>query len=293
MIAMTLAVLCGTALAVYEFNTTSSMVHAARTTDSVSQKASRPEPADNVRPDNSSRQQALNDCITALESVQKRLEGLNDYAATFMIRERIDGELTDKQEVALHVRHKPFSVRMKWTGEGREVVFIKGRNDDQLIVKPGGLASLIGTLELDPEGDTAMAKSRYPITEAGMLALVEKLLEYQKPMLKDSTGVKCVRSIERCEGHDCDCFVITYRDANVCDGYAKTRLHVDRKSGLLVSIENDRFESSTNSKSTLVEHYVFKDVKPDVGFTDEDFKLAQSGLSGRLKTAVAQRNVAR
>ena len=87
--------------------------------------------------------------------------------------------------------------------------------------------------------------------------------------------------------------MVTYRDADICDGYARTTLHVDKKSKLLVSIRNDRFDASSETGTTFVEHYVFTDVQPDVGFTDDDFTLARSGLSGRLQTAVTQRNITR
>lgn len=299
---VTLAVLSGTTLAIYEFNATlhAATESASSTADSESTAAatattsgsSESSPTAAVQ-NKDSNSKALAECVATLDKVRKKLEQVDDYKATFMIRERVDGELTDKQRVALQVRHEPFSVRMKWIDEGREVVFIKGQNDDQLVVRPGGLASLVGTLELDPKGETAMAKSRYPITEAGMLALVKKLLNYQKPLLHNTVGVECVRSKEQCEGQDCDCFVVTYRDAKICDGYAKTTLHVDRKSGLLVSIKNDCFDPKSDSGTNFVEHYVFKNVRPDVGFTDDDFTLAQTGLAGRLRTAVAQKNAIR
>jgi hypothetical protein len=230
-------------------------------------------------------------CSAALQIIHKKLSEMSDYSATFHMRERVGGKLLAQQQVGLRVRHKPFSVHMKWLDNGREVVFVKGRNNDNLIVKPGGLAALIGTLELDPAGATAMEEARYPITEMGMLALVEKLIAYQKPLIKDSTGATCQMLSVLCEGEDCDSYVLTYDDPSLCDGYAKTTLHISRQSGLLVSIENYGFDKSSKSGTSLIEHYVYTNVKPDTGFSDGDFTLARSGLTGRIRTAVAQRNV--
>lgn len=236
---------------------------------------------------------ALIECHQALQQTRDRLRKVNDYSAKFRLRERINGELSEEQQVVLRVRHQPFSVHMKWVDDGKEAAFVAGRNDDKLVVRPGGLASLVGTLELDPRGETAMEKARYPITEAGMLALIEKLIAYQKPLIKNDHGVNCRKTKAPCEGEVCDCYVMTYSDPSICDGYARTTLHISRDSGLLVSIENYAFDKSSSSKMRLIEHYVYTDIKPDVGLGDEDFTLAQSGLAGRLRTAIVQRNRSR
>lgn len=235
----------------------------------------------------------LIECHKALRQTRDKLRKVNDYSARFRLRERINGELSEEQQVVLRVRHQPFSVHMKWVDDGKEAVFVAGRNDDKLVVRPGGLASLVGTLELDPHGETAMEKSRYPITEAGMLALIEKLIAYQKPLIKNDNGVTCRKTKAPCEGEMCDCYTMTYADPSICDGYARTTLHISQDSGLLVSIENYAFDKSSSSKMRLIEHYVYTDIEPDVGLGDEDFTLAQSGLAGRLRTAIVQRNRSR
>lgn len=297
-----LAILAGGTVTAYALKTSSDRTDGdvsastPRETDDLSSDESRTEAGKKTQAkrttpgDASAETSGLAECLDALQKSRDRLRQIKDYSATFRLRERIGGELSEEQQVFLRVRHQPFSVRMKWIDEGQEAVFVVGSNDDKLIVRPGGLAALIGTLELDPNGETAMEKARYPITEAGMLALIEKLIAYQKPLIKNDKGVQCRKTQVRCEGEACDCYVLTYADPTICDGYAKTTLHISRESELLVSIENHAFDKSSSSPMLLVEHYVYTDLKPDVGFRDEDFRLAQSGFAGRLRTAIVQRN---
>lgn len=299
-----LAILAGGSVTAYEMNVAAERVDAAASTSkaTAASEAARGKSASSEGKDApSDRRQAgdesagtagLEECHNALKKTHEKLRRMSDYSASFRLRERVGGELTDEQQVVLRVRHQPFSVHMKWIDEGREAVYVEGRNDNKLVVKPGGLAALVGTVELDPEGETAMEEARHPITEAGMLALIEKLINYQKPLIKDGEGVRCEKKRERCEGEDCDCYVLSYADASVCDGYAKTTLHISRESGLLVSITNYGFDKSASSGTALIEHYVYTDVQPDVGFGDDDFQLAQSGLTGRIRTAVARKNSA-
>lgn len=297
-----LAVLAGGTVTAFEMNAASQAVDGKASNNSTEDRnadpdtGSKSESADSTfeqrqdsRDSQASRTGRFSECYAALQKAQKKLSQISDYSATFTLRERVAGELTEKQQIDLRVRHKPFSVHMKWVDEGREAIFVEGQNNNKLVVKPGGLAALVGTLELDPKGETAMEEARYPITEAGMLMLIEKVMAHQKPLLKNQNGVTCRQSTKRCEGEDCDCFVLTYDAPSICDGYATTTLHISRESGLLVSIENHRFDKSSKSGTSLAEHYVFTDVKPDIGFSDGDFKLARSGITGRVRTAMARR----
>ncbi|NQV28667.1 MAG: DUF1571 domain-containing protein, partial [Rhodopirellula sp.] len=226
-----LAVFAGASVTVYEMNAATKAAGAKASTVSAedgnagSESASNEstgERRQNSRDSQTPKPNRLPECYASLQKAQKKLSQMSDYSATFTLREWVAGEMTEKQPVGLRIRHKPFSVHMTWIGKGREAVYVEGKNNNKLVIKPGGLASLVGTLVLDPAGDTAMKDSRYPITEAGMLTLIEKLIAYQKPLLKDLNGVTCEQSINRCEGEDCDRYVLTYDAPSICDGYART-----------------------------------------------------------------------
>ncbi len=63
-----------------------------------------------------------------------------DYTCTFYKQERIGSELGDGQSIELKMRHKPFSVYMKWLSgdKGREVLYVDGVDDNRMTVHPGG-----------------------------------------------------------------------------------------------------------------------------------------------------------
>ena len=80
--------------------------------------------------------------IALLESSKHRIANLPDYSATFLKQERVEGDdLQELQTIQFKMRHKPFSVYMKWLegGDvGRQVLFVEGQYDDKLQVRLGG-----------------------------------------------------------------------------------------------------------------------------------------------------------
>jgi|GEM_PF-2677750 len=293
-----LALLTGAALAAVEFRSVMQNAEAASSEEIDSQTNTSASQSTTTREaltssvGTATQNDKLAECYSALANARKLLTNMDDYSASFHLRERLDGKLSDWQRVALRIRHEPFSVRMTWSERGRDAVFVEGKHDNQLLVAPGGRAALLGILELDPEGETAMATSRYPITSAGMLALVNKLMNYIHPLLTAPSGMTCERSSDTCHGEACDRFDIAYENASICDGYAKTIMRFSRSSGLLMSIENHRFQTTSRSGTVLAEQYLYTNIEPDVGLSDEDFTLPQNGVIGRFKAALSGRQAA-
>ena len=60
--------------------------------------------------------------LALLEQGRRRLAECADYTCTLFKQERIGGELSDGQLIELKLRHRPFSVYMKWESgdKGRE-----------------------------------------------------------------------------------------------------------------------------------------------------------------------------
>ena len=94
---------------------------------------------------------------------------VRSYQCLFIKQERSPSGLGTQEQIRYYFR-KPFSVRMEWTAgphKGRKAVYVKGQNDDRLLVREGGLLGLI-TVRLDPHGSTAMRGEHHPITESGI-----------------------------------------------------------------------------------------------------------------------------
>src|SRR5262245_25755603 len=75
---------------------------------------------------------------------------VTDYSCNLIKRERLEGELSPNHLIALKVRKEPFSVSMVWQEpkelEGQEVVYVEGKNEGKMRVKPGGLLGSLGFL---------------------------------------------------------------------------------------------------------------------------------------------------
>src|SRR4051794_27418176 len=83
--------------------------------------------------------------------------------------------------VQMKFREKPFSVYLNFVAPdpnaGREVIYVKGRNNNLLLDHEGGLKSALGTFKLDPTGPDALAENKYPITSIGMKLMIDTVIK--------------------------------------------------------------------------------------------------------------------
>lgn len=100
-----------------------------------------------------------------IETAEKTLAGTKDYTGKLLRQERfLDGM---KNQLNFFKFKKPFSVYLRFIDpfKGREVIFVRGWNDNELKVHKGSFPDI--TVSLDPQGDTAMERSHHPITQFG------------------------------------------------------------------------------------------------------------------------------
>jgi outer membrane lipoprotein-sorting protein len=200
-----------------------------------------------------------------LERSIKSYEGVKDYTCLFHKRELVDGKLREEQNIILKFK-KPEHFYLKWTkgrNKGIESIFVKGKNNDKLIVHLGGLLSFI-KLSIDPIGKLALKNNRHPIMEAGfghIIHLVEKNYLISR--------------------NDKDSF-ITYEGEKVLSGQ-KTLLikavfpkgkgyyghiiyvYFDKISFLPIGVTVYGWENE------FLEDYRFENIKLNVGLTEKDF----------------------
>jgi hypothetical protein len=124
-------------------------------------------------------------------SLQHIDQNVRDYSCTLVKRERIDGTLGDPQYIFMKVLHQPFSVYMSFIQphSGREVVFVNGQNNNELLVLDGGWKRrALGVMKLDPQGMVAMRGQKYPITSVGFRNLTAEILQIAQ---KDTQFGEC------------------------------------------------------------------------------------------------------
>lgn len=194
-----------------------------------------------------------------------------DYTALFMKQELVGGELTDEQEIEMKVRHEPFSVYLKWmSGErGREVLYVHGQNDGEMVVRSGGWKSKLGPMSLEPDGTLAMREARYPITRAGLLELALLIESYHIQDLATQNVKACEQLADQeFSGRSCGCFLVEYKDASVSPNYRKSITLIDKEWSVPVYIKNytwpapdqESLADEALDEATLVEFYSYSDV---------------------------------
>ncbi|MEM9470251.1 MAG: DUF1571 domain-containing protein, partial [Pseudomonadota bacterium] len=90
------------------------------------------------------------------------------------------------QQMQIRVRHRPFSIYMKFVqpNPGQEVLYVENQNDGKLVALASGWKRRIGKLNLDPNGAMAMRDQRHPITKAGIRNLAAELVGFAESDVK-------------------------------------------------------------------------------------------------------------
>ncbi len=209
--------------------------------------------------------QMAGDSLEALDSIQ-------DYTATFHKNEMV-GRKRITQRMSLKLREKPFSVYLRFEApeEGREVIYVDGQNDGDLLVHETGLTSLIGTIGLNPKGSKAMEEARYPVTMIGMRTMLDQVVaQWQSEIAM--TDIK-VRYFPNAKVDDVECRVFESSHAQKGSGikFHMTRLYVAKENQMPVRVEQFDFPAKTGAQPAIIEQYTYSNVKTNVGLKDIDF----------------------
>jgi hypothetical protein len=233
----------------------------------------------------------VSDLDTTEEMLQAHLELLRtardsllthaDYSAVFVRQERVGGMLRDPETIDLLIRHEPFSTRMAWRESRREVAYLEGRNDGKMLVRLGGLGRVFGRIRMELDDPRVRAESRYPVTEVGLVKLIERIIGYRERDLTLREGqIRCeVAQEDSPDGRDSYRFKFLWSDAEVEPLYRKSVIWIDRTTGLPLAVRNftwpdedvQPLSDDELDAKTLIEDYVFRDLKFDRGLTDADF----------------------
>lgn len=215
--------------------------------------------------------------VPAISLVKERcipsLKGIQDYEAVFTKRELIQGKLTT-QVMQMRLREQPFSVYLRFGGdfEGREILFVQGQNNNQLIAHEGsGFASLAGTMTLDPKGEMAMGENHYPITHIGMRNLITQVLDQWE--IESKYGEVDVKYFPQAKLGDRSCEVIecSHPQPRREFRFHVCRVFLDKELKLPVRVENYGFPTPGNQNPPLHEEYTYSNIKVNVGLQSADF----------------------
>jgi hypothetical protein len=204
-----------------------------------------------------------------LTDAKKNTDCLSDYTLTITSQERVGGRLLP--EATRFVKFKrPFSLYMKnLTGKRKnlEIIYVKGKNNDKMIVSPGGILGGI-TARVSPDSILAKRESRHTITEAGLPNLMDRMISILQEQDKKTDCRPAVTYLG--EGYAASKKVVRVRIENT--SYApKTEITLDAATLYPVSI------ISYDADGSLLESYNYHDIKTNIGLTDADFDPKNPG----------------
>lgn len=207
-----------------------------------------------------------------------------DYTAQFSKLEVVDGELLEEQNMLMKLTHQPFSVYMKWMDydTGREVIYGDGINDGKLLVHAGGWKARLPAISMEPDSSLAMAESRHPITQIGLLNLAKTVVDAHRKDLAQKNYSRCDQTEDQAiNGRDCLCFVTEYRDAASAKEYRKSIVLIDKEWSVPLFIKNFGWPTDNVTATgeeldtaTMIEQYSYADVKFRASLTAFDFDRA-------------------
>jgi hypothetical protein len=206
------------------------------------------------------------------------IEELKDYSATLVKRERVNGALGKRQGYFIKIRHQPFSVYTRGLApvsiKGQEAIYVAGRNDGKLWAHPAGLqGNLVHSVSLKPDGAIAMREQRYPITEIGILNMFKHLVAVAE---QDIHHNECqVRYFAGGTINDrvCTWFQVVHPVPRRFFRFHIAQVFVDDALKIPVRYVAYSWPSEPGGPPEMLEEYTYLDLKPNNGFTDEDFSI--------------------
>jgi hypothetical protein len=218
---------------------------------------------------------ARTDPVAFLENCLRRYNReVQGYRVTLEKQERLGGVLQPREVLEADFREQPFSVLLRWEkgkGLAERVLYVRGENDDKMLVLPAGLARLVGVVRRDPHGPQARKAGRYPITEFGIKIGTERALaSWLKARREGALHVEYLGEQRLPETGNRPCYVLRrtrYRRSED-GGVTEATFYIDTDTWLQVG------SVLQGTEGELIGAYYFRDVQLDPHFPPGTFSTA-------------------
>lgn len=204
------------------------------------------------------------------------MQRIDDYSCTLVKRELIDGKLVGPTWYALKVRHEPFSVYLRNEGRrgprGEEAIYVDGRNDGKMWAHSDTYRTL-GSVAFFPDSRQAMRESRYPITDIGVVKLVERLVEVAE---HDAQFGECEVKFypdTKVDARPTLCVAVTHPVPRKEFTFHHARIYVDREWNIPIRYEAYSWPAKKGDRPPLLEEYTYLKLEVDRGYSDTDFDM--------------------
>ncbi|MEX0795025.1 MAG: DUF1571 domain-containing protein [Pirellulaceae bacterium] len=214
--------------------------------------------------------------LRVAETGLKRIEdNIQDYQCTLVKRERIGGKLLDHEFMDAKIRHNPFSVYLSFKNpasvRGREVLYVEGQNNNNLMAHEGGALLKLVTVNLNPTSSLAMRNQRYPITDIGVKNLVQRLIEVAKEDMQFGECEVKFTNGAKINGRVCTLIEVVHPVPRSNFRFHKAHIFIDDQLQVPVRFASWDWPAQNGGEAPLLEEYTYLDMKVNNGFTDADF----------------------
>ncbi|MGI9474848.1 MAG: DUF1571 domain-containing protein [Rubripirellula sp.] len=225
----------------------------------------------------------------ALDIARSGLDGcranINDYTAVLVKRERIDDSIGAHEFMSVKIRNRkvvggrlvqPMSVYISFlkpsTVKGREVIYVEGKNDGNIIAHEGGFkGKFLPTVTIPPDGMLAMRGQRYPMTEIGVENLIVKLIE-RGQQARQFPDVQCeFRKNARVQDRTCTVLQVTQPTKQPTLEFYKAQVFIDDEINVPIRYIAYDWPKREGVQPEVLEEYNYLNLKVNVGLTDADF----------------------
>jgi len=210
---------------------------------------------------------------------------VKDYTATLVKRERVDGTLSEHDYLFIKVRNRkvvdgklvqPLSVYLTYlrpaSVKGREVIYVEGQNDGNLIAHEGGFKGrFLPTVPLPPTGIMAMRGQRYPITEIGIENLIVKLIERGETARQHADVTCTFRKNAKVKDRVCTVLEVNQPHRHPELDFFQAQVFIDDEFNLPIRYVAYDWPRRQGETPEIIEEYNYVDLKLNVGLTDADF----------------------
>jgi len=207
-----------------------------------------------------------------LDAVEQ-FKAMTDYTCKLDKRVRQGGILYEDLSIAVKYK-KPKHYYFRWeqgSAKGREVIFVSGKYNDRIVAHPGGKMRFL-TLHLDPRGRLAMRANRHSLQNSGMEKIIELIdSDYN---LAQEKGIDAIR----CTGEDnLDGLAVWIIEGIFPpnQGFYAHKVLISIAKTIRLPVKISIFDWSGD----LIEEYVFRDLRINVGLTEDDFNPGNPGYN--------------
>jgi len=210
---------------------------------------------------------------------------IDDYTAILVKRETVNGTLGEQEYMYTKIQNRkvaggrvvqPLGVYINFlkptTVKGREVIYVEGQNNGNLIAHEGGFkGKFLPTVTIPPDGMLAMRGQRYPMTEVGIENLIVKLIERGETARK-YPDVKCeFRRNARVKDRVCTVLQVTQPTQRPELLFYQAQIFIDDQLNVPIRYVAYDWPRRQGQQPQIIEEYTYLDLKVNVGLTAADF----------------------